>query len=90
LAPPTCHCTEQGGNKRSGRCSLLPLPSQPGEGKKEEKGRETYKFNIKTALLTILITRQIKYTKLILSFLELGAGVPPGAARQHQAGPDWP
>jgi len=90
-----CHHLEQGGNKLSGRCSLS-TPTLPTRG---GKGRETYKCNIKKALLItlkILITliiREIKYTKLILSFPEFGAleaGIPPAAARQHQEIPDWP
>ena len=44
---------EQGGNKQSGRCSLLTPALPPGEGKKEEW--ETYKLDIKTALLITLI-----------------------------------
>jgi len=33
-----CHCLEQGGNKLSGRCSLLTPDLPLEEGKKEEKG----------------------------------------------------
>jgi len=40
-----CHHLEQGGNKQSGRCSLLTLTLPPEEGKKEEKGES--KLNIK-------------------------------------------
>jgi len=39
--------------------------------KKGGKGRETYKLNIKPALL---IRREIKHTKPIMSFPEFGAG----------------
>jgi len=42
---------------RVGRCSLL-TPTRGGE--KAGKGRETYKLNIKTALLIILIMREIR------------------------------
>jgi len=61
-----CHHLEQGGNKLSGRCSLLTPAAPPAKNGKGGKGRETYKLNIKTALLvtliipTILIIRGIK------------------------------
>jgi len=68
-------------------------PCLPTRGRdKGGKGRETYKWNIKTTLLItliiLIIIREINYTKLILSFLELGAagtGFAAAAARQHQA-----
>jgi len=62
-----CHHLKQGGNKQSGRWSLLTPALPPEEGKKEEKGeRGTYKMNTKIALLItliillILIIRQMK------------------------------
>jgi len=74
-------------------------PCPPTRGReKGGKGTETYRLNIKTALLITLIIlikliiREIKYIKVILSFPELGAagiGVPPAAARQHQEVLDW-
>jgi len=58
-----CQHLEQGSSKLSGRCSLL-TPSLPTLGReKGGKGRETYKLNIETALLIMLIilrTRAIK------------------------------
>jgi len=54
-----CHCLEQGDDKQSSRCSLLAPALPPREGKKEEKG-ETYKLDIKPALLILLIIREIR------------------------------
>jgi len=55
LLSPRCHRLEQGGDKPSGRHSLLSA-TLPTRGKeKGGKGRETFKLNIKTALLTTLI-----------------------------------
>ena len=50
-----CHSLEQGGNEKSGRCSLL-TPALSTRGReKGGKGRETYKLSVRTALLIILI-----------------------------------
>jgi len=47
-----------------GRCSLTPGPPTRGR-EKGGKGTDAYKMNIKTVLL--IISSEIKYTKLILS-----------------------
>jgi len=57
-----CHCLEQGGDKQSGRCSLLTCTLPPEEGKKEEKG-ERLKLNIKIALLRTLRILKIREIK---------------------------
>jgi len=75
-------------------------PHPPTRGReKEGKGRETYKWNIRSFTNNTNNTNSInnkrynvKYTKSILSFPELGAlgaGIPPTAAGQYQAVPDW-
>jgi len=76
-------------------------PYRPTTGR--EKGgnrRETYKLEIKIALLITLITLIIliiremrKVYKTDTEFPRAGcrrAGIPPAAARQHQEVPDWP
>jgi len=84
----------------SGRSSLLAPTLPPEEGKKEEKGRETYKLSTKTVLLILLIILLLliileirqNLHKLKLSFPELatvGTGVPPECARQYREFPDW-
>jgi len=76
-------------------------PRLPTAGReKGRKGRETYKLNIKTALLMtliILITLTIiemkQNTQTDTEFPRFGcrcADVPPVAARQHQEVLDWP
>jgi len=76
---------------------MLPINPHPPSGGREKgsKGREAFKLNIKTALLitliiqiTLIIREIIQNIQNILSFPELGAGVP-AAAGQHQAVPDW-
>jgi len=74
-----------------------PPPSHQRKGK-GGKWRETYKLNIKSFINNTNNIKNMnnkrnktKYTKLILSFPELGAGgtgVPPAAARQRQEVPD--
>jgi len=68
-------------------------PRSPTRGKeKGGKGRDTYKLNIKPTLLIILIIREIKYTKPILSFPELGGGALASHQQlpvRHQAVLDW-
>jgi len=51
-----CHLLEQCCDEQSGRCSLLTPALLTTTGRKKGgKGGETYKLNIKTALLTTLI-----------------------------------
>jgi len=75
--------------------SVNPHPPTTGR-EKGEKGRETYKLNIKTPLQIILIIlrkNKTKYTKRILNFPELGAGALAfcqqlrGSNRNSETGP---
>jgi len=73
--------------------SINPHPPTRGR-EKGGKGRETYKLNIKsfTHNTKNIKENKTKYTKPILSFPELGAGVLrshqqlPGSTRQSQTG----
>jgi len=68
-------------------------PHPPTRGKEKEEKVERLKLNIKSFTTNnnnIYNNRNnVKYTKPVLSFLELGAGILSAAARQHQAVPDW-
>ena len=70
-------------------------PCPPTRGReKEGKGRETYKLNIKTSFTNNINNKRnkTKYTKLILSFPALGAGMLvshqqlPGSTRKSRTG----
>jgi len=75
-----------------GRCSLLAPALPPGEGEKEEKGdlQSEYKNNFTDNIINK--RKKTKYTKPILSFPELGAGVLAShqwLQGRHQEVPDW-
>ena len=94
------HGLEQGGNKLSGRHSLLTLPSYQGKEKRGKRERDL-QIEYKTSFTNNTNNtnnvnnkrKYAKYTKLILSFPELGGGALasrqqlPGSTRQSQTGP---